>query len=155
MSMALVMSEMPDVYRRVLAEHVPDGGGRCSACRNVSGETASWPCQTYRVAQEAKWVGEGNLPGTGPHGPVNPMAPPTPPPAPRYESPYSLDAPRTGDVPGFGFGDPLSGDLPAYDRHEGGRRRRREDDPAPFGSERDAPYGSSFGVDDRPRHAAR
>ena len=154
MSMALVMSEMPDVYRRVLAEHVPDAGGRCGACRNVSGETASWPCQTYRVAQEAKWVGEGNLPGTGPHGPVNPMAPAAPP-TPRYESPYSLDAPRTGDVPGFGFGDPLSGDMPAYGRPDGGRRRRRDDDAAPFGSERDAPYGSSFGVDDRPRHAAR
>ena len=149
MSMALVMSEMPDVYRRVLAEHVPDAGGRCGACRNVSGETASWPCQTYRVAQEAKWVSEGNLPGTGPHGQVNPMAPPTPPR--RYDSPYSLDTPRTGDVPGFGFSD-----LPGDTRPEGGRRRRREDDDAaPFGSERDAPYGSSFGVDDRPRHAAR
>lgn len=147
MSMAMVMSEMPDVYRRVLAEHVPDGGGRCSACRNVSGETASWPCQTYRVAQEAKWVGEGNLPGTGPHGPVNPMAPPEPPR--RGQRPWSLEAPRTGDVPGFGFSD-----LPVGGHPEGGRRRRH-DGQAPFGSERDAPYGASFGVDDRPRHAAR
>ena len=83
MSMALVMSEMPDVYRRVLAEHVPDAGGRCGACRNVSGETASWPCQTYRIAQEAKWVSEGNLPGTGPHGSVNPLGESTPDPSVR------------------------------------------------------------------------
>jgi hypothetical protein len=151
MSMALVMSEMPDVYRRVLAEHVPDAAGRCGACRNVSGEQASWPCQTYKVAQEAKWVGEGNLPGTGPHGQVNPMTSSAPSsPSSRPEAPYSLDAPRTGDVPGFGFAD-----LPLEGRPEGGRRRRRDDDEAPFGSQFDAPYGASFGVDDRPRHAAR
>lgn len=148
MSMALVMSEMPDVYRRVLAEHVPDAGGRCGACRDVSGEQASWPCQTYRVAQEAKWVGEGNLPGTGPHGPLNPSPAPAAPR--RGESPYSLDTPHTRDVPGYGFAD-----LPPGGRPEGGRRRRRDDEDAePFGSHMDAPYGSSFGIDDRPRHAA-
>ncbi|MCD2192859.1 hypothetical protein LQ327_05590 [Actinomycetospora endophytica] len=154
MSMALVMSEMPDVYQRVLTEHVPDGGGRCGACRNVNGETASWPCQTYRIAQEAKWVGEGNLPGTGPHGPVDPRGDSTPPR--RSEPSYSLDTPRTGDVPDLGFSDrPASELLPQ--RAEGGRRRRRDDDDdsASFGSQMDAPYGSSFGVDDRPRHAAR
>jgi hypothetical protein len=152
MSMALVMSEMPDVYRRVLAEHVPDAGGRCGACRNVSGETASWPCQTYRIAQEAKWVSEGNLPGTGPHGSVNPLGESTPDRRP--EPAYSLDTPRTGDVPGFGFSDRPAADL-LPERPEGGRRRRREDDDsAPFGMRMDAPYGSSFGVDDRPRHAA-
>jgi hypothetical protein len=141
MSMALVMSEMPDVYRRVLAEHVPDGAGRCGACRNATGETASWPCQTYRIAQEAKWVGEGNLPGTGPHGSVNPRAQAAP--ARERETP-SYELPQRTEY-----------ELPQRtERPEGGRRRRRDDDDLPFGSERDAPYGSSFGVDDRPRHAA-
>src|SRR3954471_6586245 len=68
MSMAVVMSEMPDVWRKVLAEHVPDGRQHCRACFHDGGR-ASWPCQTYRIAQEAKWVAEGGLPGTGPHGP--------------------------------------------------------------------------------------
>lgn len=68
MSMAVVMSEMPDVWRKVLAEHVPDERQYCRACFHDGGR-ASWPCQTYRIAQEAKWVAEGGLPGTGPHGP--------------------------------------------------------------------------------------
>jgi hypothetical protein len=152
MSMALVMSEMPDVYRRVLTEHVADGGGRCAACRNVDGETASWPCQTYRIAQEAKWVGEGNLPGTGPHGSVSSRGDAAP--TRRSEPSYGLETPRTGDVPDLGFSDRPAADL-LPQRPEGGRRRRREDDDsAPFGASTDAPYGSSFGVDDRPRHAA-
>lgn len=148
MSMALVMSEMPDVYRRVLAEHVPDAGGRCSACRNVSGETASWPCQTYRIAQEAKWVGEGNLPGTGPHGSVSPRGGSAA--ARRSEPPYSMGTARTGDVPDLGFSDrPASELLP---QREGGRRRREE---AP---QADAQYRAQgnvpYGLDDNPRHAA-
>lgn len=68
MSMAVVMAEMPDVWRKVLAEHVPDERQYCRACFHDGGR-ASWPCQTYRIAQEAKWVAEGGLPGTGPHGP--------------------------------------------------------------------------------------
>lgn len=145
MSMALVMSEMPDLVRRVLSEHVPDGAGRCGGCRDTAGRTASWPCQTYRVAQEARWVGEGNLPGTGPHGPVvpgrrEPVRRPEPPVGRRPAAPYDLEHPRTGDVP-------LSS--------EGGRRRRREGGDPSFGSWADAPYGSSFGVTDRPRHALR
>ncbi|MEJ2869818.1 hypothetical protein WCD74_18765 [Actinomycetospora sp. OC33-EN08] len=138
MSMATVMSEMPDLVRRVLAEHVPDGGGRCGGCRDTAGRTASWPCQTYRIAQEAEWVGRGNLPGTGPHAPVV-----TTPPRRerRAERPYDLETPLTGDTPSI--------------VGTGGRRRRRDDDAASFGAQMDAPYGSSFGVDDRPRHAAR
>ncbi|MCD2186200.1 hypothetical protein [Actinomycetospora soli] len=124
MSMALVMSEMPDLVRRVLAEHVPDPAGRCGGCRDTTGRTASWPCQTYRVAQEAEWVGRGNLPGTGPHGP---LVPGTTRPARqerpersrwRAEAPYSLDFPPTGDTPS------IAG--------TGGRRRRREEDAVPF-----------------------
>ncbi|WP_433800623.1 hypothetical protein [Actinomycetospora sp. CA-084318] len=118
MSMALVMSEMPDLVRRVLAEHVPDSAGRCGGCRDTAGRTASWPCQTYRVAQEAEWVGQGNLPGTGPHGPLVPGAARPERPRRRPEAPYSLDFPPTGDTPS------IAG--------TGGRRRRRDEDAVPF-----------------------
>ena len=117
MSMALVMSQMPDVWRKVLAEHVGDEAGRCRACRNANGEVATWPCQTYRVAQEAEWVGQGNLPGTGPHGPLVPGRAERPTRR-RAEAPYSLDAPLTGDTPS------MAG--------TGGRRRRREGEANPF-----------------------
>ena len=104
MSMALVMSQMPDVWRKVLAEHVGDERGRCRACRNANGETAAWPCQTYRVAQEAKWVSEGNLPGTGPHGADGPSATPrlSPLEDPRYRAP--APAPFAGDPAPSGWG---------------------------------------------------
>ena len=68
------------MWRKVLAEHQPDHGGRCRECRTAAGESSGWPCQTYRVAEEAKWVGEGNLPGTGPHGPGPGSSPRVSPP---------------------------------------------------------------------------
>lgn len=164
MSMAVVMSEMPDVWRKVLAEHVPDAQQNCHECFQ-GGSRASWPCQTYRIAQEAKWVAEGGLPGTGPHGPGpsrNRIAPPEPEPSPTsgdalLGAPSALSAPRGrhGDplepAPSAGgrwlddrpfAGDPLA-ETP------GGTTGER-----PYGSTFDAPYGSSFGVDDR-LHASR
>lgn len=55
MAMAQVMSGMPDVWRRVLAEHVPDQRGRCQACRE-GGVSASWPCLTRQIAEQAKRI---------------------------------------------------------------------------------------------------
>ena len=101
MSMAVVMSEMPDLWRKVLAEHVPDAQGNCRECFHAGGR-ASWPCQTYRIAEEAKWVAEGGLPGTGPHGPGpsrTRISPPEPQAALRddpLEDPLgSVDAPTS------------------------------------------------------------
>lgn len=166
MSMALVMSTMPDVWRKVLLEHVPDQGQRCSACRNAMGESASWPCQTYRVAQEAKWVAEGNLPGTGPHGSVSPRATsegggPAPSSSPSWDldrSPLDRGYAATSYDRGH---DPLGGrslggpyDPPADSGPVGGLGRGRHAGPSDtgaFGAQMDAPYGASFGVDDRPR----
>ena len=54
--MAHVMSGMPDVWRKVLAEHVPDQSGRCQACRDEGGFSASWPCLTRRIAEQAKRI---------------------------------------------------------------------------------------------------
>ncbi|GLZ51103.1 hypothetical protein [Actinomycetospora sp. NBRC 106378] len=126
MSMALVMSEMPDLVRRVMAEHVPDAAGRCGGCRDTAGRTASWPCQTYRVAQEAEWVGRGNLPGTGPHGPVVPGAA-----RPRSERPERSERSRWRAEAPYSYDAPLTGDTPAV-AGTGGRRRRREGDAIPF-----------------------
>jgi hypothetical protein len=55
-AMAHVMSGMPDVWRKVLAEHVPDQGGRCQACRDEGGFSASWPCLTRQIAEQAKRI---------------------------------------------------------------------------------------------------
>ncbi|WP_433784162.1 hypothetical protein ACQPX6_28635 [Actinomycetospora sp. CA-101289] len=175
MSMAVVMSEMPDVWRRVLAEHVPDGYQNCRACFHAGGR-ASWPCQTYRIAQEAKWVAEGGLPGTGPHGPGpsrTRLSPPEPLPVSGHAAPDGF-ARRHSDP--LGDPDPLGGPLPPSHPSTGGwasssvpagfdlDERPLAGDPRadhvghaptstgerPYGSTFDAPYGASFGVDDRP-----
>ena len=175
MSMALVMSQMPDVWRKVLAEHVPDQSQRCRECRDAGGH-GSWPCQTYRIAQEAKWVAEGNLPGTGPHGPGPKASPRLSPPSRPF--PVATDALGAGRDPlgpssgsfsrpgpasdGFGSefdrpfaGDPL-GEMSPSDSYGGAFPDAFPDAfPAetgerPYGSTFDAPYGASFGVDDRP-----
>jgi hypothetical protein len=168
-SMAVVMSEMPDVWRRVLAEHVPDGCQNCRACFHAGGR-ASWPCQTYRIAQEAKWVAEGGLPGTGPHGPGpsrTRLSPPDPQPIAAPQEPAGRHSdpltdpdplgvpthPSTGgwsspSTPaGFDLDErPLAGD-PRPDHAAPAATNTGE---RPYGSTFDAPYGASFGVDDRP-----
>ena len=177
MSMAVVMSEMPDVWRKVLAEHVPDSQQLCRACLHDGGR-ASWPCQTYRIAQEAKWVAEGGLPGTGPHGPGpcrTRFSPPEPARGPSHEpeplgpshgsSAGWLSAPAASAYPTTGsWSTPSGGDrsLPSTPLGGGFDDRPFAGDPLggspmpattgerPYGSDFDAPYGASFGIDDRP-----
>lgn len=64
MGMAAILADMPDMWRAALATHVPDQDGRCRACRDASGAAATWPCLTREVAEEAKYLYEGGLPGT-------------------------------------------------------------------------------------------
>jgi hypothetical protein len=64
MSMAAILAELPDMWRNVLHAHVPDPQGRCLACRDDNGVAAPWPCLTREVAEEAKYLYEGGLPGT-------------------------------------------------------------------------------------------
>ena len=64
MGMAAILAEMPDMWRAALAAHVPDQQGRCCACRDTSGAAAAWPCLTREVAEEARYLYEGALPGT-------------------------------------------------------------------------------------------
>jgi hypothetical protein len=59
--MAEVMAEMPGVWRRLLAAHVPDRFGRCSACRSATGSGETWPCSLHRIATQARQVHEQNL----------------------------------------------------------------------------------------------
>ena len=59
--MAEVMAEMPGVWRRLLAAHVPDRFGRCRACRTATGSGEKWPCSLHRIATQARRVHEQNL----------------------------------------------------------------------------------------------
>lgn len=77
-AMAQVMSGMPDVWRRVLAEHVPDQGGRCQACRDEGGFSASWPCLTRRIAEQAKRIHDDPQPEFPPLHAVDWSPEPTP-----------------------------------------------------------------------------
>jgi hypothetical protein len=67
--MAEVMAEMPGVWRRLLAAHVPDRFGRCSACRSATGSGEKWPCSLHRIATQARQAARAE-PGAGDrHGP--------------------------------------------------------------------------------------
>jgi hypothetical protein len=52
--LADVMAGMPEVWRRLLAAHVPDRLGRCTACRNSSGSGERWPCSLHHIATDAQ-----------------------------------------------------------------------------------------------------
>ncbi len=54
LSMAELMSAMPEVWRRLLAAHKPDRLGRCAACRTSSGSGERWPCSLHGIASEAR-----------------------------------------------------------------------------------------------------
>jgi hypothetical protein len=47
---------MVQVWRVLLAEHVPDREGRCSACRWQTRSADRWPCDLYLVAAAAQRV---------------------------------------------------------------------------------------------------
>ncbi|HLU59139.1 MAG TPA: hypothetical protein VKZ81_27065 [Pseudonocardia sp.] len=49
-----LMSGMPEVWRRLLAVHVPDRLGRCACCRTASGSGERWPCSLHQIAREAQ-----------------------------------------------------------------------------------------------------
>ncbi len=63
MTTALILAGMPDMWQRLLDEHVADGRGRCRSCRDASG-VAEWPCLPYEIAQEAQYIYRGGLPVT-------------------------------------------------------------------------------------------
>lgn len=64
MALASILSGMPDLLQRTLAQHTPDPNGYCRECREASGIAAAWPCATREVAEEAEYIQRGGLPGT-------------------------------------------------------------------------------------------
>lgn len=68
MALANILSEMPDLLERTLAEHTPDAEGYCRECRDSSGVSASWPCVTRELAEQARTMSGGTgdgEPGAG------------------------------------------------------------------------------------------
>ncbi len=59
MHMALILADMPDLWHRILTEHVSDSHGRCASCRDRSGAAAPWPCVARQIADEARAIYEG------------------------------------------------------------------------------------------------
>ncbi|HEX8520540.1 MAG TPA: hypothetical protein VF667_13180 [Pseudonocardia sp.] len=59
--MAVVMADMPGVWRRLLEAHVPDRLGRCRGCRSDTGSGERWPCSLHQIATEARRLHEHNL----------------------------------------------------------------------------------------------
>ncbi|MDN5858513.1 MAG: hypothetical protein L0H84_07805, partial [Pseudonocardia sp.] len=64
---AAVLAAMPDLLARALAEHVPDGHGRCRECRADDGTSAPWPCAMRLLADEARGITSGRAAGTPRH----------------------------------------------------------------------------------------
>lgn len=62
MALANILSEMPDLLERTLAEHTPDTQGFCRECRDATGVSATWPCVTRELAEQARSM---SSPGTG------------------------------------------------------------------------------------------
>ena len=54
MALANILSEMPDLLERTLEEHTPDSEGYCRECRDATGVSASWPCVTRELAEQAR-----------------------------------------------------------------------------------------------------
>ena len=164
MSMAAVMSQMPDVWQRVLTEHVADQTGRCRACSATPGEAASWPCQTFKVAHHARGIATGEFPIPT----LQPSLSRAHAPSPAEPSSRTSQRPSSWPLEQHSRGgrwdlDDLGGPDRGAWEHEPSwpapRRDRWDEAPAPrtfdhsYGSTMDAPYGSSFGVDDRRRHS--
>lgn len=64
-----VLSQMPDLCRRLLAEHVPDQTGtRCVACSTAGtcSPGAAWPCRIHDIAESAQARRKAQHRPTGP-----------------------------------------------------------------------------------------
>jgi hypothetical protein len=54
--MAEHLAGRPEVWRRLLDDHVADRLGRCRACRSSSGSGEVWPCSLHRIAVAARRI---------------------------------------------------------------------------------------------------
>lgn len=58
---ASVMAGMPEVWLRLLEDHVPDGSGRCAACHNHGTAGVPWPCTLQVIAADARTLYRSTL----------------------------------------------------------------------------------------------
>lgn len=54
--LASVISGMPEVWQRLLSEHVADSSGRCVACRTQGTSGVHWPCTLHVIAADARAI---------------------------------------------------------------------------------------------------
>jgi hypothetical protein len=55
-AVAAALAPMVQVWRALLAEHLPDREGRCQACRWQTRSADRWPCNVYSLAAAAQRV---------------------------------------------------------------------------------------------------
>lgn len=57
-ALAHVLADMPDVWRKLIVDHVDAGCGRCRACTRAGTGTPgkTWPCSTLRLARVAQRI---------------------------------------------------------------------------------------------------
>lgn len=53
---AVALAPMVQVWRALLAVHLPDKEGRCTACRWQTRSADRWPCNVYSLAAAARRV---------------------------------------------------------------------------------------------------
>lgn len=58
-TIAVALAPMVQVWRALLAEHVPDRDGRCTACRWQTRSAERWPCNVHYLAAAAQRVAAG------------------------------------------------------------------------------------------------
>jgi hypothetical protein len=63
-TIAVALAPMVKVWSALLAEHVPDRDGRCTACRWQTRSADRWPCNVYDLAAAAQRVATGTRPTT-------------------------------------------------------------------------------------------
>lgn len=64
--LATTISGMPEVWQRLLIEHVPDDHGRCTACRSSGMAGVPWPCTLRVIAEDAQTICGGPTELSGP-----------------------------------------------------------------------------------------
>ncbi|GAA1327259.1 hypothetical protein [Pseudonocardia xinjiangensis] len=64
---AVELAPMVEVWQRLLADHVPDGAGRCRTCtKGGTGLPSSpWPCSIHGIADMARRRHDADLAGSG------------------------------------------------------------------------------------------
>lgn len=55
-ALAVALAPMVELWRRLIAAHVPDREGRCSECRWQTRSADRWPCAVYDLAVAAQRV---------------------------------------------------------------------------------------------------